>query len=115
MRARAYEWPEGLYPLRDWLKRQGVDVDNLKTERQALYLTQRLMSARKVKMPIDRRSPLFPELQKLQGVLRLQHQLPRQAKENRYPGKSLGSFGAASTVRRVSVEDYLAQGGGHDH
>ncbi|MER8567606.1 hypothetical protein NKH85_17170 [Mesorhizobium sp. M0924] len=111
MAAKSYEWPEGLYPLRDWLKRQGVDVDNLKSERQALYLTQRLMSARKVKMPIDRRSPLFPELQKLQGVLRLQHQLPRASKDSRYPGKSLGSFGAASAVRNVSIDDYLAAKG----
>lgn len=106
--SRSYEWPEGLHPLRDWLKRQGVDVDHLKTERQALYLTQRLMSQRKVKMPIDRRSPLFPELQKLQGVLRLQRQLPREPKESRYPGKSLGSFGAASEVRHISPADYLA-------
>ncbi|MBZ9981317.1 hypothetical protein LB521_09115 [Mesorhizobium sp. BR-1-1-8] len=112
MKGCAYEWPEGLYPLRDWLKRQGVDVGNLKTERQALYLTQRLMSARKVKMPIDRRSPLFPELQKLQGVLRLQRQLPRQPnKESRYPGKSLGSFGAASAVRKIDPAEYLASKG----
>ncbi|MER8882613.1 hypothetical protein [Mesorhizobium sp. M0816] len=112
---KSYEWPEGLLPLRDWLKRQGVDVDNLKTERQALYLSQRLMSGRKVKMPIDRRSPLFPELLKLQGALRLQRQLPRERKEPRFPGKSLGSFGAASAVRQVSIADYLAEGGQHDH
>ncbi|MER9159093.1 hypothetical protein [Mesorhizobium sp. M0778] len=106
---RSYEWPEALYPLRDWLRKHGVDVGALKSERQALWLAIRLGRQGK-KMP-HRLQPLFPALLKIQRTL-----CPTMAKAQNaafrlpVPGRSeLGTFGPASAVRSVSIAAYLAE------
>jgi hypothetical protein len=105
---RSYEWPEALYPLRDWLRKHGVDVGALKSERQALWLAKRLGRQGK-KMP-HRLQPLFPALLKIQRTL-----CPTMAKAQnaafRLPvwRSELGTFGPASAVRSVSIAAYLAE------
>lgn len=115
---RSYEWREPLYPLRDWLRKHGIDVGALKSERQALWLAKRLGRQGK-KMP-HRLAPLFPALLKIQRTL-----CPTMAKAQNaafhlpVSGRSeLGTFGPASGVRSVSIAAYLAeraaaQNGGH--
>lgn len=109
---RSYEWPEALYPLRDWLRKHGVDVGALKSERQALWLAKRLGRQGK-KMP-HRLAPLFPALLKVQRTLCLMK--TGEARKALPASNGLGTFGLASPVRSVSIAAYLAeraaQGGG---
>ncbi|RWP40153.1 MAG: hypothetical protein EOR04_19600 [Mesorhizobium sp.] len=113
---RSYEWPEPLFALRDWLRKHGVDVGALKSERQALWLAIRLGRQGK-KMP-HRLAPLFPDLLKVQRTLcPVKTALPRGGPS--VPTKERGTFGPASPVRSVSIAAYLAEkaaaqdGGGH--
>ncbi|MER9200477.1 hypothetical protein NKH74_14820 [Mesorhizobium sp. M0933] len=102
---RSYTWPEALYPLRDWLRKHGVDVGALKSERQALWLAKGL-GRRGKKMP-HRLEPLFPALLKIQRTL-----CPVPTGERKAPtaAKAVpGTFGPASPVRSISVADYLAE------
>lgn len=100
-----YEWPEALYPLRDWLRRKGVDVEALKSERQAYWMA-RTLSRQKTKFTNDRSKSLFPYMLKLQKTL-----CPRErggkAAVRREPFIP-GTFGAASEVRRIDPAEYLA-------
>lgn len=102
--ANYYEWPEALHPLREWLAKQGVDVDALKSARQVLYLAKTL-GRQKGKMP-PRTADLFPELQKIQRTLctngRRTAKPARTAREQWIPG----TFGAASEVRRIDRAEY---------
>lgn len=102
---RSYEWPEALYPLREWLRKHGVDVGALKSERQALWLAIRLGRQGK-KMP-HRLAPLFPALLKVQRTL-----CPTKAGQTwktQPESNQFGTFGPASPVRSVSIAAYLAE------
>lgn len=41
-----YIWPESLYQLRDWLKKNGLSPSSIKTERQAAFMAQQLVGTR---------------------------------------------------------------------
>lgn len=104
---RSYEWPESLYPLREWLHKHGVDVGALKSERQALWLAKRLGRQGK-KMP-HRLAPLFPALLKIQRTL-----CPEKLGNSTFRApisyeKERGTFGPASSVRSVSIAAYIAE------
>lgn len=103
---RSYEWPEPLFALREWLRKHGVDVGALKSERQALWLAIRLGRQGK-KMP-HRLAPLFPALLKVQRTLCPVKTAPPQARPLA-PTKERGTFGPASPVRSVSIAGYLAE------
>ncbi|MER9410323.1 hypothetical protein [Mesorhizobium sp. M0589] len=107
MKGRSYEWPDGLLLLRSWLKKQGVDVDHLKSERQVLFLGKRL-SNMKGKLP-PRQTDLFPLLLKLQDQhLKLKPpRTPRAPIPAEVSRTYLGTFGPASPVRHIDVADYL--------
>lgn len=96
--ATPYDWPEALNPLRDWLRRKGVDVDALKSERQALWMAKNL-GRQKIKMP-RHGQPTFPAMLKLQKTLCPPHSCRRA-----YPVKRdahvPGTFGPASEVRHI--------------
>lgn len=100
-----YEWPEALYPLRDWLGRKGVDVEAFKTERQAFWMA-RTLSRQKTKFTNDRSKPLFPYMMKLQRTL-CPNESGGKAPVRREPFTP-GTFGAASEVRRIDPAEYLA-------
>lgn len=105
---RSYEWPEPLYPLRDWLHKHGVDVGALKSERQALWLAKRLGRQGK-KMP-HRLQPLFPALLKVQRTL-CQTTTITQNAAFCLPGSGRserGTFGPASPVRSINIAAYQA-------
>ncbi|TIL25736.1 MAG: hypothetical protein E5Y88_12370 [Mesorhizobium sp.] len=109
---RSYEWPEPLFALQEWLRKHGVDVGALKSERQALWLAIRLGRQGK-KMP-HRLQPLFPALLKIQRALCLT--MPGAAGKPPFllpmsGTKERGTFGPASAVRSVSIEAYLAEKG----
>lgn len=104
---RSYEWPEPLFALREWLRKHGVDVGALKSERQALWLAIRLGRQGK-KMP-HRLAPLFPALLKVQRTL-----CPEKGQNAAMclavpASKERGTFGPASPVRTVSIAAYLAE------
>lgn len=101
-----YEWPEVLYPLRDWLRRKGVDVDALKSERQAYWMA-RTLGRQKTKFTNDRSKPLFPYMVKLQRSLcpNVQGGKAPVRREPFIPG----TFGAASEVRHIDPAEYLAE------
>lgn len=101
----AYEWPESLYPLRDWLRRKGVDVDALKSERQAFWMA-RTLSRQKTSFTNDRSKRLFPHMLKLQRTL-CPNERGGKAPARREPFVA-GTFGAASAVRKIDPADYLA-------
>ncbi|TIU80483.1 MAG: ribonuclease HI [Mesorhizobium sp.] len=63
-----YDWPSGLYPLRNWLKAQGVDVNLIVSERQAAFLVQNLSNQR-FKFPADRSASHFLLLKRLQDII----------------------------------------------
>lgn len=101
---RLYEWPEALFPLRDWLRRKGCDTENFKSERQAFWIAKTLGN-QSVAFPKDRRASLFPQLQKLQRTLcPTGASLGRPKREPWVPG----TFGPASGVRNINVAEYLA-------
>lgn len=101
----AYEWPEALYPLRDWLRRKGVDVDALKSERQAFFMA-RTIGRQRVAFTNDRSKPLFPYMLKLQRTL-CPNERGGRAPVRREPHMP-GTFGAASEVRHIDPAEYLA-------
>jgi hypothetical protein len=117
--ASTYTWPESLSSLRDWLARRGCDVLALKSERQALYLMKALC-----RQPVDwpeRGQSCFPELLRIQAAIcRAGGQKTKRGKVTerrafkRREKPVQGTFGAASPVRRVSVEQYLAEKRGGD-
>ncbi|RWO78000.1 MAG: hypothetical protein EOS18_20275 [Mesorhizobium sp.] len=107
---RSYEWPEPLFALREWLRKRGVDVGALKSERQALWLAKRLGRQGK-KMP-HRLAPLFPDLLKVQRTLC--PVMPAKGQNAAMclgvpASKERGTFGPASPVRTVSIAAYLAE------
>ena len=79
MTSPAYAFPETLSPLRSWLDRHHVDVDAIKSDRQALHFAAKL-SRRRVHWP-RRGKSCFPELKRLQGALcgRVRHKTPETA------------------------------------
>lgn len=97
-----YVLPDELGGLRDWLAKQGVDVDHLKTERQTLYLGT-VLGRRKVRMP-RRGKPCFPALLHLQSLLGLRGY--RSKDWDKYQQSKLGTFGPASPVRRIDPTAY---------
>lgn len=101
--ATTYEWPEALYPLRDWMRRKGVDVDALKTERQAFWMA-RTLGRQKTKFTNDRSKPLFPHMLALQRTL-CPHENGGRVSARREPFIR-GTFGAASEVRRIDPAEY---------
>ncbi|WP_419694986.1 hypothetical protein ACN2CC_33185 [Mesorhizobium muleiense] len=106
----SYEWPEPLFALREWLRKHGVDVGALKSERQALWLAKRLGRQGK-KMP-HRLAPLFPALWKVQRTLC--PVMPAKGQNAAMclgvpASKERGTFGPASPVRTVSIAAYLAE------
>lgn len=106
----SYKWPEPLFPLRDWLRKHGVDVGALKSERQALWVAKRLGRQGK-KMP-HRLQPLFPALLKIQRTLcPTMPTKPRNAAfvQPVAERSKHGTFGPASPIRTVSIADYLAE------
>ncbi|RWO25798.1 MAG: hypothetical protein EOS10_29295 [Mesorhizobium sp.] len=107
---RSYEWPEPLFALREWLRKRGVDVGALKSERQALWLAKRLGRQGK-KMP-HRLAALFPDLLKVQRTLC--PVMPAKGQNAAMclgvpASKERGTFGPASPVRTVSIAAYLAE------
>ncbi|UVK39921.1 hypothetical protein LHFGNBLO_001336 [Mesorhizobium sp. AR10] len=90
--------------MRDWLRKHGVDVGALKSERQALWLAKRLGRQGK-KMP-HRLAPLFPALLKIQRTL-----CPTKGETRKTMPESnlLGTFGPASPVRSISIAAYLLE------
>lgn len=100
-----YEWPEALYPLRDWLRRKGVDVDALKSERQAYWMARKL-SRQNTKFTNDRSKPLFPYMLRLQRTL-CPNERGGRASTRRKPFAT-ETFGAASEVRHIDPAEYLA-------
>ena len=103
-----YEWPEELYPLRDWMKRKLVDVDSLKSDRQALWMAKELARQKNFNMP-KRGQSAFQALMKLQAIVRPRGNVdPVPKKKGFYIDyKALpGTFGAASEVRRIDPSDY---------
>lgn len=100
----AWDWPEGLHPLRDWMASKHVDVAAVKTARQALWMGRKLAKVR-AKMP-KHRHELFPALLALQRQMVTDHR-PRPARPavvSREHG--LGTFGPASEVRRIDPSTY---------
>ncbi|WP_271896288.1 ribonuclease H family protein [Candidatus Phyllobacterium onerii] len=81
----SYEWPGGLFPLRDWLRAQSVDIGSIKTERQAAFFVQNLANQR-LKFPPKGES-CFPLMQKLQGIICAGTTTTREVPTR---GKSLG-------------------------
>lgn len=79
MTSPAYAFPETLSPLRSWLDRHHVDVDAIKSDRQALHFAAKL-SGENVNWP-RRGKSCFPELKRLQGELcgRGRHKTPETA------------------------------------
>jgi hypothetical protein len=108
----AWEWPVDLDLLRDWLAFKGADVTSFKTERQALFVAREL-ARQKFRMPPRNRSA-FPELLKLQRMLCPKGAAPkRQQRRAQRPDPNavtrdhrLGTFGAASPVRRIDPATY---------
>lgn len=101
--AASYEWPESLYPLRDWMRRKGVDVDALKSERQAYWMA-RSLGRQNTKFTNDRTKSLFPYMLKLQRTLCPNGQVGKPPR--RREPHITGTFGAASEVRRIDPADY---------
>ncbi|MFK0687974.1 ribonuclease H [Mesorhizobium sp. IMUNJ 23033] len=66
--AAKYEWPSGLFPLRNWLQAQGVDLKSIVSERQAAFFVQKLSDQRE-KFPADRNASHFPLLKRLQDII----------------------------------------------
>lgn len=98
-----YEWPEALFPLRDWMKRKGVDIDAIKTERQAFWMARKL-GRQNTKFTNDRTKSLFPYLLKLQKSL-----CPNERGGEKPRRRELyipGTFGPASEVRRIDPAEY---------
>lgn len=60
-----YTFPDSLAPLRDFMRRQGVDVRNIRSERQAAFFAQSLAKTR-FRFPADRFASLFPVLLAIQ-------------------------------------------------
>ncbi len=81
----SYDWPAGLFHLRDWLRAQSVDIKSIKTERQAAFFVQNLGNQR-FKFPA-RGESCFPLLQKLQGIICAGAKTTREVPTR---GKSLG-------------------------
>lgn len=79
MTSQAYSFPDTLAPLCDWLAKRHVDVDAIKSDRQALHFAAKL-SGRRVYWP-RRGKSCFPELKRLQGALcgRGRHKTPETA------------------------------------
>ena len=63
----SYEWPESLFPLRNWLKENGLSSASLKTERQAAFMAQQLLGTRH-KFP-EKGASCFPVLKAIQDGL----------------------------------------------
>lgn len=86
-----YEWPDSLYPLRDWLKRNGLSASSIKTERQATFMAQQLVGTRFKFPPMG--TSCFPILQAIQE--RLPEDAPTVAKvaKPRQAAKSGGKSG----------------------
>ncbi len=104
-----YEWPEELFPLRDWLQHKGVDVHNLKSERQAAFMAKEL-GKQKIKLPSNRRQFLFPILQKLQDTLCPKQMMSaRRGDYERHRDRNLGTFGDASPVRHIDPATYMVK------
>lgn len=100
-----YEWPEALFPLRDWMRRKGVDVDAMKSERQAYWMA-RTLGRQKTKFTNDRSKSLFPYMLKIQRSL-CPNERGGKAPIRREPYVA-GTFGAASEVRHIDPAEYLA-------
>lgn len=101
-----YEWPEDLYPLRDWMKRKGVDVGELKTERQAAWMAKQL-GKQTVKLSNDRGKSLFPALLKMQNSLCPKGQRSGSKEKGTRKERYIpGTFGAASPVRHIDPSTY---------
>lgn len=112
----AWEWPVDLYPLRDWLQAKGADVTAFKTDRQAFFIAHTL-ARQKMKIP-PRGKPIFPSLLKLQRMLcqpgaspKRQPRTPRADPSAVHREHGLGTFGAASPVRRIDPSEYLQNRG----
>ena len=101
-----YQWPDGLLPLRAWLARQHVDVDALKSERQALWMAKNL-GKQKIAMPKHGAS-CFPSLLKVQRTL-CPNERGGKAPIRREKWTP-GTFGAASEVRHIDPSTFKAGG-----
>lgn len=103
-----YQFPPELHPLRDWLKGKGVDVQSIKTDRQALFFARKL-SGRAVRFPKPGKS-CFPKLQEVQQKLVPEPKRATSPKatsaEDEY---RFGKLGAASPVRQVSFAEHAAR------
>lgn len=62
-----FSWPASLHPLRDYLKRRGVDPDRHASARQAAYFAQQVLNTR-FKFP-DTGGDMMPVLIKIQDAL----------------------------------------------
>jgi hypothetical protein len=110
-RSSTYQWPEALFPLRDWLARQGCDVDAFKSDRQAFFMARTIARAR-VSFPV-RHEPMFPALLKLQEAIGLASvRGGRKLRQTSAEMRVKGTCGAAGPSRQIDIAGYLAERGG---
>jgi len=62
-----YQFPDELAVLRTWLRKRGLDVDSLKSDRQAAWLAQQLLGT-KFKFP-PKGASCFPVLQRMEKAI----------------------------------------------
>ncbi len=98
-----YQWPDSLFPLRNWLQKNGLSPSSIKTDRQAAFMAQQLAGTR-FKFP-NKGEPCFPILKLIQENLPENAQSivpsakPRQAvKSGRKSGKKNQRVAAAPLI-----------------
>ena len=100
----AWEWPETLAPLMQWAEGRQIDVYALKSDRQAFFLIKEV-SKQKTKIP-KRGASCIPDLVKLQRTL-CPTGYVKINREETHRVHGLGTFGPASSVKKISVSEYL--------
>ncbi|MEI5679557.1 MULTISPECIES: ribonuclease H family protein [unclassified Mesorhizobium] len=93
----AYQFPDELAVLRSWLQRRGLDVDSLKSDRQAAYLAQRLLGT-KFKFP-PKGAACFPVLQRMEKTILTGSSVPRSS------SSELRDAGSRSAPKSLSQQN----------
>lgn len=104
----SYIWPDGLFPLRNWLKAQGVDVKSIVSERQAAFYVQKL-SDQRIKFPADRSASMFPILKRLQDIICAGAATPRPVptRDQPFVPKKKGKTKPAQDIKHEVPADAL--------
>ncbi len=100
-----YDWPVSLFPLCDWLKKNGLSPSSIKTERQATFMAQQLVGTRFKFPPMG--TSCFPILQAIQE--RLPEDVPTVAKVAK--PRQAAKFGGKSSKRADGADIPLPTSG----